>query len=138
MCANASNRKRAHDAGIEKILGDMLVNYVIFEGDEQLLLQVILCIRNASGFSLSRRRFLDELNALYGLANVIQRRNKKLHSDNEKDDLSWQAASAMVVVYREKETKEGLNKAVNQIMKRGYGEICAFLIKVRERENRGI
>jgi hypothetical protein len=88
-----------------------------------LLLHVIFCIRNAAGYGPSRKQFL-QLDALRALASAVNGRRKEKEKEKEKDNISWQALSAMIVLCRAKETKEGLIASMEMLKELGYGDVC--------------
>jgi len=84
---------------------------------------VIFCIRNAAGYGPSRKQFL-QLDALRALASVVNGRRKEKEKEKEEDNISWQALSAMIVLCRAKETKEGLIASMEMLKELGYGDVC--------------
>jgi acyl-CoA synthetase (AMP-forming)/AMP-acid ligase II len=124
LCANAKNRQTAFDRNVAKVLTETLVSSVSEANKTQdtlettLLLHVIFCIRNAAGYGPSRKQFLH-LDALRALASVVNARRKE-----KEDNISWQALSAMIVLCRAKETKEGLIASMEMLKELGHGDVC--------------
>jgi hypothetical protein len=126
LCANAKNRQTAFDRNVAKVLTETLVSSVSEAKNKTedtlettLLLHVIFCIRNAAGYGPSRKQFL-QLDVLRALASVVNGRRK----EKEKDNISWQALSAMIVLCRAKETKKGLIASMEMLKELGYGDVC--------------
>ena len=44
--------------------------------------------------------------------------------ESEEDNISWQALSAMIVLCRAKETKEGLLASMEMLKELGYEDVC--------------
>ena len=136
LCANARNRHTAHKQNVAKALTEALVSLVSKEEEEEeeeerkryetLLLHVIFAIRNAAGYGASRKQFLsDEVDVLRALASVVDlRKTRGRTKEHEEDNISWQALSAMIVLCRAKETKEGLLASMEMLKELGYGDIC--------------
>ena len=127
LCANAKNRQTAFDRNVAKVLTETLVSSVSEAKNKTedtlettLLLNVIFCIRNAAGYGPSRKQFL-QLDALRALASVVNGRRKEKEKE---DNISWQALSAMIVLCRAKETKEGLISSMEMLKELGYGDVC--------------
>jgi len=137
LCANARNRQLAFERNVATVLIETLVS-LVSEGrenkrmeEETLLLHVIFCIRNAAGYGPARKQFLTELDALRALASVVNGRRKEKHPrkegegrESEEDNISWQALSAMIVLCRAKETKEGLLASMEMLKELGYEDVC--------------
>ena len=128
LCANAKNRQIAFDRNVAKVLTETLISSVSEAKNKTedtlettLLLHVIFCIRNAAGYGPSRKQFL-QLDALRALASAVNGRRKE--KEKEKDNISWQALSAMIVLCRAKETKEGLIASMEMLKELGYGDVC--------------
>ena len=137
LCANARNRQLAFERNVATVLIETLVSLVSEEPtnkrmeEETLLLHVIFCIRNAAGYGPARKQFLTELDALPALASVVNGRRKEKHPreevegrESEEDNISWQALSAMIVLCRAKETKEGLLASMEMLKELGYEDVC--------------
>ena len=138
LCANARNRQLAFERNVATVLIETLVSLVSEEREnnkrmeeETLLLHVIFCIRNAAGYGPARKQFLTELDALPALASVVNGRRKEKHPreegegrESEEDNISWQALSAMIVLCRAKETKEGLFASMEMLKELGYEDVC--------------
>jgi hypothetical protein len=138
LCANARNRQLAFERNVATVLIETLVSLVSEEREnnkrmeeETLLLHVIFCIRNAAGYGPARKQFLTELDALPALASVVNGRRKEKHPreegegrESEEDNISWQALSAMIVLCRAKETKEGLLASMEMLKELGYEDVC--------------
>jgi len=137
LCANARNRQLAFERNVATVLIETLVSLVSEERknermeEETLLLHVIFCIRNAAGYGPARKQFLTELDALRALASVVNGRRKEKHprkegegEESEEDNISWQALSAMIVLCRAKETKEGLLASMEMLKELGYEDVC--------------
>ncbi|CAL6324168.1 unnamed protein product [Bathycoccus prasinos] len=136
LCANARNRQLAFERNVATVLIETLVS-LVSEGrenkrmeEETLLLHVIFCIRNAAGYGPARKQFLTELDALRALASVVNGRRKEKHPrkegegrESEEDNISWQALSAMIVLCRAKETKEGLLASMEMLKELGYEDV---------------
>ena len=136
LCANARNRQLAFERNVATVLIETLVSLVSEEPtnkrmeEETLLLHVIFCIRNAAGYGPARKQFLTELDALRALASVVNGRRKEKHPrkegegrESEEDNISWQALSAMIVLCRAKETKEGLLASMEMLKELGYEDV---------------
>ena len=140
LCANARNRKLAHELLAPNVLVSKLYLFVNAkqddvgkgkeeegeegeEGEENAsLLNLIFAIRNAAGYGASRKLFLDELDCLRALALVVDLRKDK--KNRKEDNINWQALSCMLVIARAKETKDGLKEAMELLTERGYKEVC--------------